>query len=183
MRGTTFTETMLGTVRFDAGDPVRRIRLDLRAECEEILRPHRTTRARVHGRLRIAGLADDPDATGELEISPLARRRIRYRLTFTADGRSFTLDGWKSVSPRHPVRSMTVLPFTLYEDGVAVPNCGALVTMADGSFINISIEKRLTPSAGSHTYDLRVATTAGTVTLNAFTAGTTQLAIQEVDLP
>ncbi|PTM93278.1 hypothetical protein [Streptomyces sp. VMFN-G11Ma] len=117
MRGTTFTETMLGTVRLDAGDPVRRIRLDLRAECEEILRPHRTTRARVHGRLRIAGLADDPDATGELEISPLARRRIRYRLTFTADGRSFTLDGWKSVSPRHPVRSMTVLPFTLYEDG------------------------------------------------------------------
>ncbi|MEV0209066.1 hypothetical protein AB0H97_28120 [Streptomyces sp. NPDC050788] len=117
MRGTTFTETMLGTVRLDTGDPVRRIRLDLRAECEEILRPHRTTSARIHGRLRIAGLADDPHATGELEISPLARRRIRYRLTFTADGRDFTLDGWKSVSPRHPVRSMTVLPFTLYEDG------------------------------------------------------------------
>ena len=116
MRGTTFTETMLGTVRLDAGDPVRRIRLDLRAESEEVLRPHRTTRARVHGRVRIAGLADDPDATGELEISPLARRRIRYRLTFLAQGRPFTLDGWKSVSPRHPVKSMTVLPFTLYED-------------------------------------------------------------------
>ncbi|MFR0354819.1 hypothetical protein [Streptomyces sediminimaris] len=117
MRGTAFTETMLGTVRLDAGDRVRRIRLELRAESDEVLRPHRTTRARIAGRVRISGLAAGPEATGELEISPLARRRIRYRLSFTADGRPFTLDGWKSVIPRHPVKSMTVLPFTLYEDG------------------------------------------------------------------
>ncbi|GAA3769985.1 hypothetical protein GCM10022403_001700 [Streptomyces coacervatus] len=120
MRGTSFTETMLGTVRLDTADPVRRIRLDLRAEADAVLRPHRTTRARIGGHIRITGLADDPDATGELEISPVARRRIRYRLTFTADGRSLTLDGWKSVSPRHPVKSMTVLPFTLYEDGARI---------------------------------------------------------------
>ncbi|MEU6253997.1 hypothetical protein [Streptomyces sp. NPDC047043] len=120
MRGTVFTETMLGTVRLDAGHPLRRIRLDLRAEADEVLRPHRTTRARIGGRVRISGLGDDPDATGELEISPLARRRIRYRLSFTADGRALTLDGWKSVTPRRPVKSMTVLPFTLYEDGERV---------------------------------------------------------------
>ncbi|MFF4258387.1 hypothetical protein ACFY1L_45090 [Streptomyces sp. NPDC001663] len=117
MRGTVFTETMLGTVRLDSGHPLRRIRLDLRAEADEVLRPHRTTRARIGGRVRIGGLGDDPDATGELEISPLARRRIRYRLSFTADGRALALDGWKSVTPRRPVKSMTVLPFTLYEDG------------------------------------------------------------------
>ncbi|RPF30701.1 hypothetical protein [Streptomyces sp. TLI_185] len=116
MRGTSFTETMLGTVRLDGRNAVRRIRLDLRAQADEVLRPHRTTRARLSGRIRISGLADDPDATGELEISPLARRRIRYRVNFTADGRRFTLDGWKSVTPRHPVKSMTVLPFTLYEN-------------------------------------------------------------------
>ncbi|MFE7174698.1 hypothetical protein [Streptomyces sp. NPDC057616] len=120
MRGTTFTESMLGTVRLDGDDRVRRIRLDLRAESDEVLRPHRTTQARIDGRVRVSGLADDPEATGELEISPLARRRIRYRLTFTADGRHLTLDGWKSVTPRHPVTSMTVLPFTLYEDGARV---------------------------------------------------------------
>ncbi|MCI3273803.1 hypothetical protein [Streptomyces cylindrosporus] len=120
MRGTTFTETMFGTVRLGTGTPVRRIRLDLRAEADELLRPHRTTRARLTGRTRVSGVADDPDSTGELEISPLARRRIRYRLSFTADGRHLTLDGWKSVTPRHPVRSMTVLPFTLYEDGARV---------------------------------------------------------------
>ncbi|WP_234545185.1 hypothetical protein [Streptomyces shenzhenensis] len=120
MRGTVFTETMLGTVRLDAGHPARRIRLDLRAEADDVLRPHRTTAARLTGRVRIAGRADDPAATGALEISPLARRRIRYRLSFTADGRTLTLDGWKSVTPRRPVRSMTVLPFTLYEDGAPV---------------------------------------------------------------
>ncbi|WP_079078252.1 hypothetical protein [Streptomyces sp. CdTB01] len=120
MRGTRFTETMLGTVRLDPGGPVRRIRLDLRARAEEVLRPHRTLRARVDGRVRVAGLADDPDATGELEISPLAGRRIAYRLSFTAQGRRLTLDGWKSVTARHPVRSMTVLPFSLYEDGAPV---------------------------------------------------------------
>ncbi|MCX5055355.1 MULTISPECIES: hypothetical protein [unclassified Streptomyces] len=120
MRGTSFTETMVGTVRLDAGDPVRRIRLDLRAEADQVLRPHRTTEARIGGRVCITGLTDDPDATGELEISPLARRRIRYRLTFTAAGRRLTLDGWKSLTPRHPVKSVTVLPFTLYEDGARI---------------------------------------------------------------
>lgn len=120
MRGTVFTETMLGTVRLDADSRERRIRLDLRAEADEVLRPHRTTRARLTGRVRITGIADAPCEEGELEISPLARRRIRYRLTFTADGRTLVLDGWKSVTARRPVASMTVLPVTLYEDGARV---------------------------------------------------------------
>lgn len=33
---------------------------------------------------------------------------------------SLKLDGWKSVSPARPLTSMTVLPFTLYEDGERV---------------------------------------------------------------
>ncbi|MFG3308087.1 hypothetical protein [Streptomyces wuyuanensis] len=116
-RGTVFDETMLGTVRLDGEDHTRRVRLDLRVSTDRVLRPLGTTAARASGRIRVAGWADDTDAEGELEISPLARRRIRYRISFTADGRRFTLDGWKSVTPRRPVASMTVLPFTLYEDG------------------------------------------------------------------
>ncbi|MFG3661098.1 hypothetical protein [Streptomyces sp. NPDC047706] len=119
-RGTAFRETMLGTVRLDGEDRTRRIRLDLRVAADRVLRPHATTEARAGGRLRITGLADDPGAEGELEISPLARRRIRYRIGFTADGRRLTLDGWKSVTPRRPLTSMTVLPFTLYENGARV---------------------------------------------------------------
>ncbi|MFC9238354.1 hypothetical protein ACFTZK_18120 [Streptomyces decoyicus] len=114
-RGTTFTETMLGGARIDGEDGTRPARLDLRVAAQEVLRPLGTTKARLSGRLRIAGWADDPYVTGEMEISPFARRRIRYRLAFTAQGRRLTLDGWKSVSLRHPVRSMTVLPYTLHD--------------------------------------------------------------------
>ncbi|GGT07624.1 hypothetical protein [Streptomyces chromofuscus] len=119
-RGTTFRETMLGTVRLDGADRARPVRLDLCVSADRVLRPHTTTDARATGRVRIAGLADDPAAQGEMEIAPLARRRIRYRIGFTADGRRLTLDGWKSVSPRRPLTSMTVLPFTLYENGARI---------------------------------------------------------------
>ncbi|WP_030543306.1 hypothetical protein [Streptomyces albus] len=119
-RETRFTETMLGTVRLDGREPRQRIRLDLHARADGVLRPWATTRAELTGRVRITGLADDPHAAGELEISPLARRRIRYRLPFTAGDRRLLLDGWKSVTPARPLSSMTVLPFTLYEDGARV---------------------------------------------------------------
>ncbi|MGE6737279.1 hypothetical protein ACQKIP_41145, partial [Streptomyces sp. NPDC059900] len=115
VRATRFAETMLGSARLDADGTDRRARLDLRVSADTVLRPLGTTEASLAGRIRIAGWADDARAAGTLEISPLARRRIRYRLTFTAQGRRFTLDGWKSITPLHPVRSMTVLPFTLYE--------------------------------------------------------------------
>ncbi|MFH8484937.1 hypothetical protein [Streptomyces longisporoflavus] len=116
-RGTRFAETMLGTARLEGDGSVRRARLDLRVSADTVLRPRGTTEARLAGRIRIAGWADDAHAAGRLEISPLARRRIRYRLAFTAGGRRLTLDGWKSITPLRPVRSMTVLPFTLYETG------------------------------------------------------------------
>ncbi|MEU2433604.1 hypothetical protein ABZ611_29625 [Streptomyces sp. NPDC007861] len=119
-RGTAFGETMLGTVRLDGEERTRRVRLDLRVSADRALRPLGTTEARATGRIRIAGWADDPCAEGALEISPLARRRIRYRVTFTADGRRLTLDGWKSVTPRRPLTSMTVLPYTLHEDGARI---------------------------------------------------------------
>ncbi|WP_405890233.1 hypothetical protein OG427_17530 [Streptomyces sp. NBC_00133] len=119
-RGTDFRETMLGLVQFEGEGRTRRMRLDLCVAADRLLRGLGTTEARASGRVRIAGRCDDPGAEGELEISPIARRRIRYRISFTADGRRLTLDGWKSVSPRRPVRSMTVLPFTLYEGSVRV---------------------------------------------------------------
>ncbi|MGW2337092.1 hypothetical protein ACWCXS_24360 [Streptomyces sp. NPDC001685] len=116
-RGTEFRETLLGRVRLDGEDRERPVRLDLVARAGTVVLPHRTTRARLTGRVRIAGRADDAEAVGELEISPLARRRIRYRITFTLEGRRLELDGWKSLSPARPVTSMTVLPYSLHEDG------------------------------------------------------------------
>ncbi|MFE6335807.1 hypothetical protein ACFVOK_21765 [Streptomyces sp. NPDC057798] len=119
-RGTVFKETMLGRVRLGDEQRDRPVRVDLVARADAVLLPHRTTRARLTGRLRIAGRADDAEAVGELEISPLARHRIRYRITFALEGRRLLLDGWKSVSPARPLTSMTVLPFTLHEEGERV---------------------------------------------------------------
>ncbi|MFF3763823.1 hypothetical protein ACFYYR_06985 [Streptomyces sp. NPDC001922] len=115
-RGTEFTETMTGSVRLPGEDRDRPARLDLAVRTDTLLLPHRTTEGRLTGRVRIAGWADDPAARGTLEISPLARRRIRYRIDFTADGRRHHVDGWKSVSPLRPLTSLTVLPFTLLTD-------------------------------------------------------------------
>src|SRR5690242_13416556 len=94
-RGTRFSETMLGTLTLDDEDRTRRIRLDLNVSADRVLRLFGTTPARATGRIRVTGWADDPYVQGELEISPLARHRIRYRITFTAGGRPLTLDGWK----------------------------------------------------------------------------------------
>ncbi|MEV6115876.1 hypothetical protein AB0L59_26035 [Streptomyces sp. NPDC052109] len=116
-RGTAFKEIMLGRVRLVGEEADRPVRLDLVAHADRMLLPHRTTQARLTGRIRIAGLTDDPHVVGELEISPLARRRIRYRVGFDLQDRRLLLDGWKSVSFKRPLRSMTVLPYTLYEDG------------------------------------------------------------------
>ncbi|MEV6833769.1 hypothetical protein AB0N17_04480 [Streptomyces sp. NPDC051133] len=120
VRGTRFTETMVGTLRLDGEGHDRPVRLDLTVSADRVLRLLGTTHARATGRIRVAGWADDPGARGELEISPLTRRRIRYRIAFTVDGRQLTLDGWKSVTPRRPVASMTVLPYTVFEDAVQI---------------------------------------------------------------
>jgi hypothetical protein len=115
MRHTTFDEVMAGTVRFGRGSlPMR---LELGADLPEVLRPWGDTEGALRGRVLVPGWADDAAATGTLRVAPLAARRIRYRLTFTtAEGRRVHLDGWKSISYRRPVRSMTYLPATLTDD-------------------------------------------------------------------
>ncbi|MFC4495978.1 hypothetical protein ACFPA8_17795 [Streptomyces ovatisporus] len=108
---------MTGSVQLAGESEARPVRLDLAVRADEVLRPLGTTEGRLTGRVRVAGWADDTGMLGELEISPVARRRIRYRIGFSAGGRRCTLDGWKSISPGRPVKSMTVLPFVLLEDG------------------------------------------------------------------
>ncbi|PRX46573.1 hypothetical protein B0I33_107150 [Prauserella shujinwangii] len=112
---TTFSETMAG----DGGTRPCELRLDV--DVPGLLHPLADVEAGLRGRVRIPGLADDPAATGTLHIAPVARRRIRYRLGFTAlDGRRLHLDGWKSVSFRHLLRSMTTLPATVTDESGAV---------------------------------------------------------------
>lgn len=113
------TKTMVGRVRLDSDGCSRAIRLDLQSTAEHDLEPFGMTNARVTGWVSIAGHTNYQAANGRLEISPLDRRRIRYRIWFTADGRRFTLDG-KSLDARRPMRSTTFFPFTLYENDIQV---------------------------------------------------------------
>ncbi|MFI8294174.1 hypothetical protein ACIGBL_34185 [Streptomyces sp. NPDC085614] len=121
MRGTTFRGTLLGHVQLDIERGVEhRMRLALQADSDERLGLRRTTTARLSGHAQISGCADDWNVQGTLEISPLAPGRIHCRLTFTAHGQTITLDGWKSLTARGPIRSMTVLPFTLHQEDVRI---------------------------------------------------------------
>ena len=115
MRRTTFHEVMAGTVRLDGRE--RPMRLELEADLPEVLRPWGDVEGTISGRVHVPGWVDDGGANGTLRVAPIAARRIRYRLDFTTgDGRAAHLDGWKSVSYRRPLHSMTHLPATISDD-------------------------------------------------------------------
>jgi hypothetical protein len=119
MTRTTFQEVMAGTVRLDGDE--RPMRLELGVDLPEVFRPWGDTSGALRGRVEVPGWADDRSARGTLRVAPIAARRIRYRLDFTAgDGRAMHLDGWKSISYRRPLRSMTRLPATITDDSGAV---------------------------------------------------------------
>ncbi|WP_328540352.1 hypothetical protein [Streptomyces sp. NBC_00344] len=134
-RRTEFTETMTGTVLLAGERETRPVRLDLAVRTGTLLLPWRTTQARVSGKLRVRGWGEDGSVEGEMEISPIARRRIRYRLSFRMDGQIYRLDGWKSVSPRHPLTSMTVMPFTLHDEQQRVAGRGTVRFSLTGALL------------------------------------------------
>ncbi|GAA0555757.1 hypothetical protein [Actinomadura livida] len=118
-RRTTFDEVMEGAFRLAGEDRDRPMRLDLSIDLPGVLRPWSDTEGALTGHVRVPGWADDHSAAGRLRVAPLTARRIRYTMDFTGrDGRRLHLDGWKSIDPRRPVRSMTTLPVTVTgEDG------------------------------------------------------------------
>lgn len=120
-RRTTFSEVMEGVLRLVGEECGRPVRLELGVDLPGVLRPWGDAEGELSGRLRVPGWADGPVA-GRMRVAPVAARQIRYTMKFTAgDGRRLRLDGWKSVSVRRPVRSMTVLPATVTDaDGAVV---------------------------------------------------------------
>src|SRR4051794_5889457 len=108
---------MAGTVRLHGEDADRPLRLDLRVSVAGVMRPWSDSRGVLAGRVRVPDRIDDQTASGTIRIAPIAARQIRYSMSCTAlDGERVLLDGWKSITGRHPVRSMTVLPITVYDE-------------------------------------------------------------------
>ncbi|MEU1282417.1 hypothetical protein [Streptomyces sp. NPDC005805] len=122
-RGTVFHETLTGSLRFGDESVPRPLRLALRVEADHVLRLTGSGTAAVTGIARLAGDGTRYTVSGSMEISPLARRRIRYTLRCDAGPagagkgeNGFELDGWKSVRPLRPVGSLTELPFSAHGD-------------------------------------------------------------------
>jgi hypothetical protein len=124
MTGTTsFSEVMAGPFRLTCEDRVRLHRLELTVPAPGLLRVWADAEAHCVGRAVSAAWADDASAVGTTRIAPLVARKIRNRCDFTAiDGRRRThVDGWKSISFRHPLPSMTTLPVLVTDnDGLLV---------------------------------------------------------------
>lgn len=102
----TFRERMAGALRLTGEQQPREMELRLDVDW-------RGEHAPVRGTVQVAGWPEQP-CRGTMRIAPIRARRIRYQLDF---GQDLHLDGWKSVSLWHPVRSMTRLPATLTRSG------------------------------------------------------------------
>ncbi len=126
-RRTTFREVMEGTVRLAGDTHERTMRLELAVSMPGLMHPRVDAMADATGRVSSPGWIDDSAASGTIHIAPRTRRRLRYQLDFTtAEGQRLHLDGWKSVSDRHPVASMTTLPVTITDADGAVVAQGTL---------------------------------------------------------
>jgi len=119
--GLKFTEAMEGTWR-PTGGAERPMRFEAAIETHTPIRPLGTVAGRLSGRMWVDGVARGSLATGTIEVSPVAGRRIRYALDFSADdGTPLRFDGWKSIDWLRPVATWTTLPGTLYgADGAVV---------------------------------------------------------------
>jgi hypothetical protein len=113
----SFHEVMEGTLqrageRFD-----RPFRFEFQVDAPSVLGFATTAVGDCVGTVRIDGLAKHAPARGTLELSPLARKTIRYTFEFTGDdGRRYSFDGEKRTTLRRHVRGWTTLPGAVYDD-------------------------------------------------------------------
>jgi hypothetical protein len=116
--GFSFRETMSGAYwRLDAPTDERAIAFTIEARAADVLRFARDKTCQVRGTIDAEELASGREVTGTLVLRLVDERRLPYRLAFRGDdGRSYELSGQKEWTGVSPVRSLTTLPATLYDD-------------------------------------------------------------------
>lgn len=113
MAGVHFRERMQGKL-YLIGEPLREIPISLELEARFHARDESAT---VTGRVTIEGIAHDAPVQGTLGLPALAIKRLPYDVFFVTDGgERWRMRGEKDITYLAPVRSMTVLPVTLYEE-------------------------------------------------------------------
>jgi hypothetical protein len=115
MLGFGFHEIMEGTVQREGENFDRPFRFEFDVEAPSVFSILRTAVGKAVGHVRIDGLAKHAEAHGQLELSPLAQKRIRYEFDFTGDdGKAYRFEGTKVTTARRHLRGWTTLPGRVY---------------------------------------------------------------------
>ncbi len=115
-----FSETMSGTWQKKSENGYERplpLSFTVTALVEEAVKPLGTVNAELRGTIEAESLAKGSLATGDLEMSPVENKRIRYRLEFIGDDqKKYFFDGWKSISWLRPLSTWTTLPGSIEDE-------------------------------------------------------------------
>ncbi len=112
----TFHEVMEGSLRRLNETRTQRFTFSIDAAIPHTLQMVRETTATVRGSLWIQGAATAVPVEGTLEMSPLKKRRLRYRLSWQSDdGKQYRFDGWKTLRYLRLLSSWTTLPGAVYD--------------------------------------------------------------------
>jgi hypothetical protein len=124
--GFQFSETMAGTIEWDADPGVRHpFSFEVTAHADSTRAHLRDGRATLRGIVSAPPVAHAVDAEGVITIRPLGERIIRYELEFVGDdGKPYQLVGQKDIRWTSPLRTFTYLPAEILdEDHRRVATC------------------------------------------------------------
>jgi hypothetical protein len=126
MPGFQFKETMSGSYHL-LSDPTdeRPFAFSIVVVAKDLRRFAKDKMCEIDGEVRAEKLAEHRPLKGTLGLKLLDERRLPYRFTFTGDdGQTYELRGQKDWLPIAPVKTMTVLPASLYDEaGAEVARC------------------------------------------------------------
>jgi hypothetical protein len=116
--GFEFSETMAGTVEWDADPGTRHpFRFDITAHADSTRDHLATGRAELRGTVYAPPKTRSGDAQGTITIRVFGQRIIRYELAFTADdGHLYEVVGQKDIRWLHPFSTFTTLPAEIVDE-------------------------------------------------------------------
>lgn len=116
--GFQYTETMTGTVEWDAQPGARHpFQFELEARADSTRQHLADGKAAVYGTIHAPPIAHGVNVEGVVTIRPIGQRIIRYELSFAGrDGKRYQMVGQKAIRWRSPLKTWTYLPAEIFDD-------------------------------------------------------------------
>jgi hypothetical protein len=116
--GFQYTETMTGTVEWDAQPGARHpFWFEVEARADSTRQHLADGKATVHGTIHASPIAQGAGVEGVVTIRPIGQRIIRYELSFAgSDGKRYQMVGQKAIRWRSPFKTFTHLPAEIFDD-------------------------------------------------------------------